>query len=190
MGSSSNESNSLIVCNMKYLAILAIALFAIVAAEPEADADAAAAYYGGYYGRGYDTDTDTVLDTEDTMVDTTVVHTEVTTDTITAKDLLKPNPRLKLKPESCTLVPTVHTLTLTDILMDTDSADTELLPPTTPVPPATNMFPPLLPPMVSLNSTKDLLMLNLPLILTTDTTAVDTDTDTDTVMAVTTVMVD
>merc|ERR1712127_1082456 len=55
MGSSSNESNSLIVCNMKYLAILAIALFAIVAAEPEAEADAeaAAAYYGGYYGRGY-----------------------------------------------------------------------------------------------------------------------------------------
>merc|ERR1719305_1012491 len=41
---------------MKYLAILAIALFAIVAAEPEAEADAeaAAAYYGGYgYGYGY-----------------------------------------------------------------------------------------------------------------------------------------
>merc|ERR1719273_1971512 len=38
---------------MKYLAILAIALFAIVAAEPEADADAAAAYYGGYYGHRY-----------------------------------------------------------------------------------------------------------------------------------------
>merc|ERR1712014_110421 len=53
MGSSSNESNSLIVCNMKYLAILAIALFAVVAAEPEADADAAAAYYGGYYGYPY-----------------------------------------------------------------------------------------------------------------------------------------
>merc|ERR1712083_651290 len=55
MGSSSNESNSLIVCNMKYLAILAIALFAIVAAEPEAEADAeaAAAYYGGYYGHPY-----------------------------------------------------------------------------------------------------------------------------------------
>merc|ERR1711973_906665 len=53
MGSSSNEFNSLIVCNMKYLAILAIALFAIVAAEPEADADAAAAYYGGYYGHPY-----------------------------------------------------------------------------------------------------------------------------------------
>merc|ERR1719350_1273898 len=41
---------------MKYLAILAIALFAIVAAEPEAEADAEAArgYYGGYYGHpGY-----------------------------------------------------------------------------------------------------------------------------------------
>merc|ERR1712029_279774 len=54
MGSSSNESNSLIVI-MKYLAILAIALFAVVAAEPEAEADAeaAAAYYGGYYGHPY-----------------------------------------------------------------------------------------------------------------------------------------
>merc|ERR1739844_455506 len=106
------------------------------------------------------------------------------------------NLKLKLKLDSCTLVPTVHTLTLTDILTDTDSADTELLPPTTLVPPATNMFPPLLPPMVSLNSTKDPLMLNLrlmlmlPLMLTTDIMAVDTDTDTDTVMAVTTVMVD
>jgi len=39
---------------MKYLALLAIALFAVVAAEPEADADAAAHYYGGYYGHpGY-----------------------------------------------------------------------------------------------------------------------------------------
>merc|ERR1712110_1213340 len=141
-----------------------------------------------------DTDTDTVLDTEDTMVDTTAVHMEVTTDTITAKDLLKPNLKLKPKPDSCTLVPTVHTLTLTDILMDTDLADTELLPPTMPVPPATNMFPPLLPPMVSLNSTKDPLMLNLrlmlmpPLMLTTDITAADTDMDT--VMAATTVMAD
>merc|ERR1739844_700303 len=106
------------------------------------------------------------------------------------------NLKLKLKPDSCTLVPTVLTLTLTDILTDTDSADTELLPPTTLVPPATNMFPPLLPPMVSLNYTKDPLMLNLrlmlmlPLMLTTDIMAVDTDTDLDTVMvdtAVTTV---
>merc|ERR1712137_1045255 len=54
MGSSSNESNSLIV-NMKYLA-LAIALFAAVAyaaPEAEAEAEAAADAYYGYYGRGY-----------------------------------------------------------------------------------------------------------------------------------------
>merc|ERR1711976_155735 len=53
MGSPSNESNSLIV-NMKYLAVIAIALFgaAFVAAEPEAEA--AAHYYGHYgYGHGY-----------------------------------------------------------------------------------------------------------------------------------------
>merc|ERR1711971_887744 len=68
---------------------------------------------------------------------------------------------------------------------------------TPPLPlPASNTVPPVLLPMVSLNSTKDLLMLNPrlmlmpPLMLTTDTTAVDTDTDTDTVMAVTTVMAD
>merc|ERR1711963_185390 len=50
MGSSSNESNSLIV-NMKYLAVIAIALFgaAFVAAEPEAEA---AAHYYGHYGYG------------------------------------------------------------------------------------------------------------------------------------------
>merc|ERR1739848_551741 len=83
MGSSSNESNSLIVCNMKYLALLAIALFAIVAAEPEAEADAeAAAAYYGYYGRGYGYVTDTTSDTEDTMVDTTDTPTGVT-DTVT-----------------------------------------------------------------------------------------------------------
>merc|ERR1739838_1113186 len=137
-----------------------------------------------------DTDTDTVLDTEDTMVDTTAVLMEVTTDTITAKDLLK----LKLKPDTCGLVPTV-TLMLSDILTDTDWADTELSMPPLPLP-ASNTFPPVLLPMVSLNSTKDPLMLNLrlmlmpPLMLTRDTTAVDTDTDTDTVMAVTTVMAD
>merc|ERR1739838_65654 len=133
-----------------------------------------------------DTDTDTVLDTEDTMVDTTAVLMEVTTDTITAKDLLK----LKLKPDTCGLVPTV-TLMLSDILTDTDWADTELSMPPLPLP-ASNTFPPVLLPMVSLNSTKDPLMLNLrlmlmpPLMLTMDTTAVDTDT----VMAVTTVMAD
>merc|ERR1712110_814134 len=108
--------------------------------------------------------------------------------TITAKDLLMPNLKLKLKPDTCTLVPTV-TLMLSDILTDTDWADTELSTPPLALP-ASNTFPPVLLPMVSLNSTKDLLMLMPRLMLTTDTTAVDTDTDTDTVMAVTTVMAD
>merc|ERR1719464_1079875 len=103
-----------------------------------------------------DTDMDTVLDTEDTMMDTTAVLMEVTTDTITAKDLLMPNLKLKLKPDTCGLVPTV-TLMLSDILTDTDWADTELS--MLPLP-ASNTFPPVLLPMVSLNSTKDLLMLN------------------------------
>merc|ERR1719464_1073180 len=98
-----------------------------------------------------------------------------------------PNLKLKLKPDTCTLVPTV-TLMLSDILTDTDWADTELSTPPLPLP-ASNTFPTVVPPMVSLNSTKDPLMLNPrlmlmpPLMLTTDTTAVDTDTDTDTVMA-------
>merc|ERR1711971_1513173 len=108
-----------------------------------------------------DTDTDTVLDTEDTMVDTTAVHTEVTdTHTITAKDLLMPNLKLKLKPDTCTLVPTV-TLMLSDILTDTDT-ELSMLPLALP---ASNTFPPVLLPMVPLNSTKDLLMLNPRLML-------------------------
>merc|ERR1719219_1914233 len=70
----------------------------------------------------------------------------------------------------------------------------------TPLPLATNMFPPLLPPMVSIKSTKDLLMPNprlmqMPLSTMVDTMAIpdtDTDTDTDTVldMVVTTAMAD
>merc|ERR1712156_29185 len=99
-----------------------------------------------------------------------------------------------------TLVP-MATLTLMVILMDTD---TELLLPTMPPVLATNMFPLLLPPMVSLNSTKDPLMPNLRLMLLlptmvdtmaipdTDTTVSDTDmvvimADTDTVVSATTV---
>merc|ERR1711971_711819 len=129
-------------------------------------------------------------DTEDTMVDTTAAHTEVTTVTITAKDLLMPNLKLKLKPDTCTLVPTV-TLMLSDILTDTD---TELSMPPLALP-ASNTFPPVLLPMVPLNSTKDLLMLNPrlmlmpPLMLTTVTTVMaDTDLDMDMVdTAVTTV---
>merc|ERR1712203_862946 len=72
------------------------------------------------------------------------------------------------------------------ILMDTD---TELSLLTMPPALATNTFPPLLPLMVSLNSTKDLLMPNLrlmlmPLSTMVDTMAIlDTDTDTDTDMA-------
>merc|ERR1712038_295389 len=116
------------------------------------------------------------------------------------KDPLMPNLRLMLMLLSTTLVPMV-TLTLMVILMDTD---TELLLPTMPPALATNMFPLLLPPMVSLNSTKDLLMPNLRLMLPlptmvdtmaipdTDTTVSDTDmvvimAVTDTVVSATTV---
>merc|ERR1719225_2417865 len=81
------------------------------------------------------------------------------------------------------------------ILMDT--TDSELSLPTMPVALATNMFPPLLPPMVSLNSTKDPLMLNprlMPMPLTTmvDTMAIPVLMDTDMVldMVVTTAMAD
>merc|ERR1719288_666121 len=134
-----------------------------------------------------------VFTTEDTMVDTTAILTDMElTDMPTmllARGLLMP--KLKLIPHTCTLVP-MATLTLMVILMDTD---TELLLLTMPPALATNTSPPLLPPMVSLNSTKDLLMPNLRLMLPlptmVDTMAIpDTDTmvsDTDMVviMAVT-----
>merc|ERR1712072_541427 len=104
--------------------------------------------------------------------------------TTTARGLLMLNPRLKLKPipHTCTLVPMATPMPMVLILMDTD---TELSLPTTPIALATNMFPPLLPPMVSLNSTKDPLMPNPrlmpPLPTMVDTMAIpDTDTDTDT----------
>merc|ERR1719414_305197 len=104
-----------------------------------------------------------MVDTEDIMVDTTAILTDMElTDmptTLLARGLLMP--KLKLIPHTCTLVPTA-TLTLMVILMDTD---TELLLPTMPPALATNTFPPLLPPMVSLNSTKDPLMPNLRLML-------------------------
>merc|ERR1719288_580237 len=104
-----------------------------------------------------------VFTTEDTMVDTTAILTDMElTDmptTLLARGLLMP--KLKLIPHTCTLVPTA-TLTLMVILMDTD---TELSLLTMPPALATNTFPPLLPPMVSLNSTKDLLMPNLRLML-------------------------
>merc|ERR1712066_178300 len=108
--------------------------------------------------------------------------------TITARGPLMPNPRLKLKPipHTCTLVPMATPMPMVLILMDT--MDSELSLPTTPVALATNMFPPLLPPMVSLNSTKDPLMPN-PRLMPPPPTMVDTmaipdttDTDTDTDM--------
>merc|ERR1719445_2311017 len=114
------------------------------------------------------------------------------------KDLLMPNLRLMLMPLFTTLVP-MATLTLMVILMD---MDTELLLPTMLPALATNMFPLLLPLMVSLNSTKDPLMPNLRLMLPlptmvdtmaipdTDTMVSDTDmvvimVDTDTVVSAT-----
>merc|ERR1712223_637458 len=104
--------------------------------------------------------------------------------------------KLKPTPHTCTLGPMATPMPMVLILMDT--MDTELSLPTTPIALATNMFPPLLPPMVSLNSTKDPLMLNprlmlMPLTTMVDTMAIpDTDTDTDTVldMVVTTAMAD
>merc|ERR1711912_187043 len=129
------------------------------------------------------THTDTMVDTEDT---TAILTDMELTDmpTILARGLLMP--KLKLIPHTCTLVPTA-TLTLMVILMD---MDTELSLPTMPPALATNTSPPLLPPMVSLNSTKDPLMLNLrlmpPLPTMVDTMAIpDTDTtvsDTDMVV--------
>merc|ERR1719228_932991 len=144
------------------------------------------------------TDMDTVLDTEDTMVDTTAIVMELTDmPTTTARGPLMPNLRLKLKliPHTCTLVPMATLMPMVLILMDT--TDSELSLPTMPVALATNMFPPLLPPMVSLNSTKDLLMPNLRLMLMPLTTMVDTmaipmlmDMDTVLDMAVTMAMAD
>merc|ERR1711997_239096 len=144
-------------------------------------------------------DMDTVLDTEDTMVDTTATDTELTVMlTITARGPLMPNLRLKLKPipHTCMLVPMATPMLMVPILMDTD---TELSPLTTLVALASNMFPPVPPPMVSLNSTKDPLMPNprlmlMPLTTMVDTTATPdtTDTVTDTVSdtAVTMVVTD
>merc|ERR1712004_941630 len=88
-----------------------------------------------------------------------------------------PNLRLMLMPLFTMLVP-MATLMLMVILMDTDI---ELLLLTMPPALATNTSPPLLPPMVSLNSTKGPLMPNLRLMLPlptmVDTMAIpDTDT--------------
>merc|ERR1712025_483379 len=120
-----------------------------------------------------------VFTTEDTMVDTTAILTDTELmDTMPlARGLLMLNLRLKLIPHTCTLVP-MATLTLMVILMDTD---TELSLLTMPPALATNTFPPLLPLMVSLNSTKDPLIPNLRLMLMPLSSMVDTmaipDTD-------------
>merc|ERR1712186_251214 len=137
-------------------------------------------------------DMDMVLDTEDTMVDTTATDTELTVMlTTTARGPLMPIPH------TCTLVPMATPMPMVPILMDT--TDTELSLPTMPVALATNMFPPLLPPMVSLNSTKDPLMLNprlmpMPLSTMVDTMAIpdtmDMDTVTDTVLDMAVIMAD
>merc|ERR1712066_655422 len=138
-----------------------------------------------------DMDMDTVLDTEDTMVDTTAILMVVTVmPTTTARGLLK----LKPIPHTCTLVPMATPMPMVPILMDMDSELSPLLAL------ATNMFPPLRPPMVSLKSTKDPLMPNprlmlMPLSTMVDTMAIpdtDMDTDTDMVldMVVTTAMAD
>merc|ERR1711992_436646 len=129
--------------------------------------------------------TDMVLDTEDTMA--ILTDMELTdTHTTMARGPLMPNPRLMLKPipHTCTLVPTATPMPMVLILMDTTDSGLSL--PTMPIALATNMFPPLLPPMVSLNSTKDPLMPNprlmpMPLTTTVDTMATPDTTDTDTV---------
>merc|ERR1712088_1084935 len=113
---------------------------------------------------------DTVMDSDiEDMVDTTVLVTEVTdTDTTWARGPLMPNPRLMLKPLSCTPA-TLDTDTDT-VLVPTDTVDT-LMPPITVT---TWARGPLMP--------NPRLMLMPLLTHGTDTTDVDTDTvDTDTV---------
>merc|ERR1711935_875918 len=119
MGSSSNESNSLIVCNMKYLAILAMLFSPSWPPSPKprlmpkplppttVDTMAVAA----------DTADTTVTDTADTVV---LTDTVVTT---TARGLLMPNPKQRLMP----MLPphtTVDTTDTVDTGVDTDMVDT------------------------------------------------------------------
>merc|ERR1712008_601476 len=118
MGSSSNESNSLIVCNMKYLAILAILFSPSWPPSPKPRL----------------MPKPLPPTTVDTMaVDTDTADTVVLTDTvvtITARGLLMPNPPLMPKPklESHTTallmvpilmvsVPTVPLKSTNDLLM-------------------------------------------------------------------------
>merc|ERR1711997_143020 len=126
-----------------------------------------------------DVDTDTV-DTD--TVDTTALDTEVTdTDTTWARGPLMPNPRLMLKPLSCTPA---------TLDMDTDTVlvDTTAMPDTDTVLVPTDTVDTLMPPTTVTTWARGPLMPNPRLMLMpllthgTDTTDVDTDTvDTDTV---------
>merc|ERR1712172_30374 len=105
MGSSSNESNSLIVCNMKYLAILAIALLPSWPPSPKPRLMPKLPPPTTVDTTAVDTDTvtDTVLDTADTMVDTTAMDfTVVDTDMVTtsARGPLMPNLKQMPHPHS------------------------------------------------------------------------------------------
>merc|ERR1711971_1049059 len=140
MGSSSNESNSLIVCNMKYLAILAIALSPSWPPSPKPRLMPKLPPPTMVDTTAVDTDmvTDTVLDTADTMVDTTAMVSSpepqatntflpLPPPTVSLKstnDLLMLNPKQRLMPK---LLPhtTVDTTAVdTDTVTDTTVLDT------------------------------------------------------------------
>merc|ERR1711956_56920 len=92
MGSSSNESNSLIVCNMKYLAILAILFSPSWPPSPKPRLMPKPLPPTTVDTMAVDTDT-AVTDTADTVVLTDMV---VTT---TARGLLMPNLKQRLMPK-------------------------------------------------------------------------------------------
>merc|ERR1712172_331506 len=127
MGSSSNESNSLIVCNMKYLAILAIALLPSWPPSPKPRLMPKLP--------------------PPTMVDTTAVDTDTVTDTVTtwARGLLMPNLKQMPKPELhftamltvSILMVSVPTVPILMLMVDTTVTVSS------PEPQATNTFLPL-----------------------------------------------
>merc|ERR1719238_2211278 len=135
-------------------------------------------------------------DIEDTMVDTTVTPIGVTdTDTTWARGPLMPNPRLMLKPLSCTPATLdMDTDTVLVPIVDMVLVDTTAMPDTDTVLAPTDTVDTLMPPITVTTWARGPLMPNPRLMLMpllthgTDTTDVDTDTaDTDTVTAVTTV---
>merc|ERR1711956_176723 len=107
MGSSSNESNSLIVCNMKYLAILAILFSPSWPPSPKPRLMPKPLPPTTVDTMAVDTDTaDTAVDTDTAdTADTTVTDTAdtvVLTDTVvttTARGLLMPNLKQRLMPK-------------------------------------------------------------------------------------------